>query len=299
MEQSSTTTLEPVDEVRSRSVSPRFVPCMAQIRALGAHLAGAERRSADWILAHPDETLVASINEVARQSQVGVGTVARLCARLGYAGFPELRIALAVEMLNPDLSSLEQVQRGDGPDDVIRKVTQLGRQVLAETAALLDPQELARAAIAVVAARRVIFYAQGGYTAPIAFLAQSRFLILEVLAVAYTGELDQAASARLAGVEDVVVGLSYTGDARPVVEALDVASAQGATTVCITNTPGSPITASAGIRLIASSQEGSSWGHPASSRMGMLAVIDALYAYALLLRYGDEAPEVTGEPPGS
>jgi DNA-binding MurR/RpiR family transcriptional regulator len=269
-----------------RAIAERYPPCLGRLRGLLAQLGEAERRAALWILTHPEEALRYSVNDLARQSGVGVGTVARLCGRLGYPGFADLRIALAVEMLNPGFRTLDKVESGDDAASVIRKVTQFGAQILTDTAALLDAGALDEAAAAVAKADRIAFYAGGGYTSPIAILAQSRFLVLDVLAAAYVGEWDQAASARLLGPGDVAIGLSYTGAAPDVVDALRLAGAGGATTVAVTNTPGSPVGAVARLCLLAGSPEGWSWAHPALSRVGMLAVLDALYACALFRKYG-------------
>lgn len=283
----STSRLGGAHEVEPASLSGHYPPCLLRLRGLLATLSAAECRAADWLLAHPEETLRLPVNEVAAQAAVGVGTIARLCSRLGYKGFPELRIALAIEMLNPDLREPDQIVDSDDTSAVIRKVVRFGERILSDTAALLDPRALARAAAATARAQHVFFFAGGGYTTPIATLAANRFLVLEVLTAAYVGEWDRAAVARLLGEGDVAVGLSYTGEADDVNQALLAAAGRGATTIGITNTPASRIVASSQISLIAGSPEGWSWGHPASSRIGMLAVIDALYAAALLIRSRD------------
>jgi len=226
-----------------------------------------------------------TITELAQRSGVGIATVSRLTGKLGYGGYSEMKTALAVEMLSPGLAELETIVDHDDAPAVIRKVFALGVQNLQSTAALLDDQAFARAAEAIARAGRVEFYAHGGITPAIARIALHRFLILGVPCAASSEPAQMLASAALLGPDDVAVALSNSGDVPPLADALDRAGAAGATTVAITNVVGSAVAEAAQVRLFTAARESWTWSDPVTSRIPMLGVIDALYAYVALLRY--------------
>lgn len=285
------TTEEPI--VR---INERYSPCLAMLRGLYPRLTSTERRVADYLLGNPGRVLHLPITDLARACEVGVGTISRLCAKLGYSGYPEMKIALAVELLSPDQNIGGSIHEHDDVATVIRKVIEIGIQSLKDTVALLDPAELDRATTAITRARRAEFYATGGISGPIARIAQHRFLILGIPSTAVTEQEQQVASASLLGPEDVALGLSNSGESLPVARALDQARQSGATTICITNAPESPVARAAAIRLLTANRETWIWSDSVASRIPMLGAIDALYANVALRKYRVRADRASSRP---
>jgi DNA-binding MurR/RpiR family transcriptional regulator len=278
----------------------RYSPCLTVLRSIYPSLTEAERRVADHVLANPSLVLRSSINSVAAASRVGIGTVARLGAKLGYAGFPDLKIGLAVELLNPNYGKLEPVHAGDNATTVIQKVLQVGAQSLHDTAGLLDPAELDRAARAILGARRVDVYAIGALSAAVGRIAQHRLLLLGVPCALHTQQTDHALAAALMKPGDVAVGLSNSGEAGSVVEALGVAGVGGAITLSVTSAPRSALARVAHLRLLTAFRESWFQADAAASRIAMIGVVDALYAFALLLKHehrSEATPPATANGP--
>jgi DNA-binding MurR/RpiR family transcriptional regulator len=259
--------------------------CLASTRRLYGELTAAERRVADYLLGNPGRAMALAITELAQRSGVGVATVSRLCSKLGYAGYPEMKTALAVELLSPAHAEPEAIHDDDDAAAVVRKAFALAAQNMHSTAALLDHQAFTRAAEAIARARRVEFYAHGGITPPIAHIAVHRFLILGVPCAAISEPAQLAASAALLSEGDVVVALSNSGDVPALASALTAARATGATTVAVTNVVSSVVAEAAEVRLFTAARESWVWSDPVGSRIPMLGVIDALYAYVALLRF--------------
>jgi DNA-binding MurR/RpiR family transcriptional regulator len=274
--------------VSSAPARSHHSPCLATLRGAHPALTEAERRVADFVLADPDLALHSSITQVARASGVGLSTVSRLSTKLGYAGFPDMKIALAVELLNPDHGTPEPVDAADDTATVARKVLRYGAQNLLDTAALLDPLELERAGRAITRARRVELYAVGIVTGAIARSAEARIRLLQVPCTAVIDQYEHEPRAALLGPGDVAIGVSYSGDTPEVVRAVGVARDMGATTVCLTKGLPSPLAEVAAIRLLVASHEAGRWGNQAASRIAMLGVVEALYAVAVLLKHRQE-----------
>jgi DNA-binding MurR/RpiR family transcriptional regulator len=281
--------LESISTTGPMGVAQRYAPCLVRLRAVYPQLTLAERRVSDHLFGNPARVVQLSIAQLARDRQVGVATIARLCAKLGYAGFPEMKTALAVELLSPDYSAPDPIQRDDDASSVARKVLDIGAQTLKDTLALLDPAELGRAADAIVRSTRVECYATGGMTGPIAQIAQHRLLMAGIAATAILDQAQQVASADLLRDGAVAIGLSNSGESKPVAAALSIAREMGATAVCITSVPDSTIARAATIRLLTATRETWFWSDPVASRVPMLGMVDALYACVALLQDRDSA----------
>lgn len=102
-----------------------------------------------------------------------------------------------------------------------------------------------------------------------------RFFIGLPAFIEYDSHLQLAAAARMhAG--DVALAVSVAGNTSETVECLRISKAQGARTICITNSVGSPLARAADIRLYAAPREVKYFQAPLASRVSQLALADAL-----------------------
>ena len=101
----------------------------------------------------------------------------------------------------------------------------------------------------------------------------------------------QMVSASQLGKGDVAMGISYSGGSADVVEALELAKRNGATTICLTHMAKSPILRCSDIALTVTAKEMMFRSDGIVSRMAQLAVIDTLYA-AVGLKLGQKALDV-------
>lgn len=287
------------DESPRPQIDPRrFSPCLATIRSYYASLTDTERRIADFILTHRGWVLYLPIAEIARQSGVGLGSVTRFCTKLGYTGYPDLKIALAVELLSPEYKQTEPITITDDPQLVIAKTIQFGIQSLTDTATLLDPDALLRAANTLRDANRVHVYATNTLSISIGLIVQLRLLTLGIHATLFSDHAQQVTVSELLSTGDAAIGLSNSGDSEPVTRALEAARESGATTIALTSAPQSLIVQAADISLLTAAHETVSgytivdpvsgrewWGDAVTSRIPMLGVIDVLYAMIALLKF--------------
>ena len=58
----------------------------------------AERKVAEYILEEPQNTIRLNVTELAEASGVSDATVIRMCKKLGYTGFYQMKICLAEEL---------------------------------------------------------------------------------------------------------------------------------------------------------------------------------------------------------
>jgi DNA-binding MurR/RpiR family transcriptional regulator len=86
----------------------------------------------------------------------------------------------------------------------------------------------------------------------------------------------QAMSAALMTPKNVVVAISHSGSTKDIVEALQIAKANGAVTIAIVSHRKSPVASLADISLCIHAKETGYKPEPMSSRIAHLSVIDVL-----------------------
>ncbi|HEX3468366.1 MAG TPA: MurR/RpiR family transcriptional regulator [Candidatus Elarobacter sp.] len=263
--------------VKDARVDPVKVPgSFVRLQAAYSGLRAAEQRVADFILKHPDELIYLTVTELAERTNTSESTVVRLCQKIGYKGYQEFKIVLARDLVGPATEIYAAIEPGDDLATVKAKVFQANGQALRDTLEVLDDAQLQRAVDAIAGARRVEIYGVGG-SGPLALDAYHKFLKVGLSAVALSDGDLMAMSSSLLGPEDVALGISHTGASRDVTDALARARARGATTICITHRPSSPITKVSDIVLVTAAQQTAFRSEASSSRIAQLTIIDTIY----------------------
>ncbi|HEY0615517.1 MAG TPA: MurR/RpiR family transcriptional regulator [Candidatus Elarobacter sp.] len=263
--------------LKAAQVDPVKVPG-SFVRLQGAYsgLRAAEQRVADFILKHPDELIYLTVTELAERTNTSESTVVRLCQKIGYKGYQEFKIVLARDLVEPTTEIHSAIEPGDDLATITSKVFHANAQALRDTLEVLDEEQLKRAVAALAGASRVEIYGVGG-SSPLAIDAYHKLIKLGVSALALSDGDLMAMSSSLLGPEDAALGISHTGASRDVTDALGRAKSNGATTICITHRPSSPITKVSDIVLVTAAQQTAFRSDASSSRIAQLTIIDVLY----------------------
>lgn len=247
-----------------------------RIRAIYSRLSEKEKLVADFILNNPAEVIHGTINQIAEKLDVADATVFRLCKRLGYKGYQAMKIALASEYSFTVKDIHEAVTEDDETRTIVEKVFLSNIQTLEDTLQVIDMQQFSAAVNALIAARKVEFYGCGGSGA-VAMDGHHKFLRNGLLSACYTDSHLQMMSASQLTSEDVLVCISHSGMSKDIINALEVAKKNGATTIGITHFAKTPLSLKADIRLHTVSVETDYRSEALASRLAQLCIIDALY----------------------
>jgi DNA-binding MurR/RpiR family transcriptional regulator len=254
---------------------------LVRIRAAWPNLAPSERRVAEVALADPTRSAAQTVTELARSSGTSQATVVRFAQRLGYSGYPELRLALAAaagaEQANrPETVPGTDISAKDDIATVIAKVGHLEATAVRETVGQLNPDALSAAVDAVVAAPRIDVYGVGA-SAVVALDLQMKLHRIGRFTQAWSDYHLALVSAALLKRRDVAIAISHSGTTRETVGALQEAAARKATTVAITNFPDSPLAEAADIVLTTAARETALRSGAVASRIAALTVVDCLF----------------------
>ncbi len=248
-----------------------------RINAATVKLRDSEKKIIDFIEKNQEEIIHLSITEVAERSETSESSVVRLCKRLGYKGFQDLKINLAREVIVPEKQIHEVIEKGDDVVTIKKKVFQSNIQALYDSIEVCNDDELKKAVEAISNARLIEFYGNGG-SGTVALDAHHKLLKLGIKSFAYNDPSLQAMSASVLTSRDVVIGISHTGSNTDVLAAMQIAKEAGATIICITNSSKSPITKISDIVLQTASNETMFRTDAISSRIAQLTIIDVLVA---------------------
>jgi RpiR family transcriptional regulator, carbohydrate utilization regulator len=249
----------------------------------GATLAaeGAVRQVARWLLDNQERAAELSISELAAQTGVSETTVFRFCRQMGFTGYRDLRVALVesrglargVQMLMPEIAV--DGEGGEQFATIARRIVELNAEVLRDTLRLVDPAMLERATEALLAAKHVRVLGFGS-SSPVASDAYQRLLRLGIAASAHSDPHVIAALTANPLPETLFFGITYSGQTRDLVEALETAGERGSQRLVLTSNPRGKVTEVADIVLVSSVRRTPVTQESIATRISQLAIIDML-----------------------
>lgn len=202
----------------------------------------------DAILEDPDRALEESFEQLAERSASSVPTIMRTCRDLGFAGLREFKLALAQALA---IGGSPLHRRVNIEDDAARVVEKVARSAAATVAGVRNQLDLSTldAAVAVIAAAPHIDIVGAGNTSW--FMAsdlQARLFRLGLSVSAWADYHLQQVAAGAQKPGGVVIAITHVGGMPSLLDAVDIARAQGAKVVAITR-PGTPLAERADILL--------------------------------------------------
>lgn len=251
---------------------------LLNVKMLYKEMGASEKKIADFILENPTGLIPLSISEFADKCGSSDATVVRFSRRLGYSGYQQLKISLAQEENASGIT--EAISANDSPETVFEKVCNDIYCSLEKTKKLFDPEVFKAAADAIINADRILIFGSGNSSSVAEDMAH-KLLRLGYNAVSYSDSHMQAIAAAHVKPGCTAIAVSHSGSSKDVVNALKLAKTNGAVTVAITNAGKSPVYLAADYVLTTVSDEINYSVLGLNSRITQLALIDAVYYYAM------------------
>ncbi len=246
----------------------------------------AERRVADWVLAHPDEARSLTLAELAQTCGTSQPTIIRFCRHVGLAGFREFGLKLTEALSRPHNLVHRAVREGDSPAAVSEKVFDSAVQALMQQRKALREIDIERAVKLMAAARQIVFVGFGS-SGHVADDARHKFFRLGIPCSAMTNSPGVRQLASIAVESDLFVMISNSGRWEALAEAARLVTERGAHVIAITN-PASELARFSSVVLASGEHDETSVYTPMNSRIAQLVILDVLQV-ALALELGDAA----------
>ncbi|HFG2014160.1 MurR/RpiR family transcriptional regulator [Vibrio cholerae] len=243
---------------------------MVRLRSNTEPLSKKLRVVADYVLENAHEVQYQTITDLAFNTKTSEATVVRLCRDLGYKGYSDFRMALAVDLSQ---SANQSQPKMDG--DICEVSAQSAVDSLMDTAKLIDRAALNRICELVHGAKFIGCVGVGASSIVGRYLAY-RLVRIGKKAIMYEDTHLAAMSAGQSVVGDAWFAISSSGSTKEVVHAATQAHQRGIPVVSLTNISHSPLSSISDEMLVAARPEGPLTGGAFSSKVGALLLVDVL-----------------------
>jgi Transcriptional regulators len=211
--------------------------CLIRIRQRYTGLAQSDKKLADFILAQPDEARHLSSQQLAAVAGVSQSSVVKFAQKMGFKGFPALKLALSEALASnphPQSVPVHNQIRGDDPLRLVGE--KLIKDNIAAMHASLDvntEDKLLEAVAMLRSARRIVLTGIGAS----GLVAQNfgwKLMKIGVNAVAEQDMHALLATVQAMTPDDLLLAISYSGERREINMAADEALRVGGKIIAIT-----------------------------------------------------------------
>ena len=219
-----------------------------------------ERKIALYVKENLEKVLHCNLLELAELIGVSDASMVRFCKSLGYKGFQEFKIRVAMEAIPTEIAALQR------------------------TVQTLDMKNIKQVAEILGKASRIVFAGTGG-SMIVARDAHHKFLKIGIHVCAVEDKDIQLMEASLLTPGDVLFAVSHSGNNLHVLRAAEVGKSCGATVVGLTSEGKNRLSKIADYTITTISEETIFRSESASTRLAQLAVMDSLIAIVAFQDY--------------
>ncbi len=242
-------------------------------------LTASEKKVADYVILHQQQTQYMSISDLADSSGVAEATISRFCKSLGYKGYNAFKLAVAKASAERNLRSplSGAVTPEDSIPDMCQKLFAADADAMAQTQELIKPEVITAASRLLLNAGTVLCVGQGGSM----IMAQEAAHLFSTAFPGYICVSDshmQAITATQLTEKDAVIYFSYSGATRDLQDMLKLSKKCGFKLLLVTRFPKSPGALGADIILQCGSNENPLQLGSIAARMAQLYLLDVLFS---------------------
>lgn len=241
-----------------------------------------EKKIADYIIDNLIEVKGLNTYDLAIRSQVSQASIVRFAKKLGFKGFPDLKIALAGDFQNLEKKNeilniiYEEITMEDSMEILAKKVMFENINIIEDTYRILDFTEVEKAIILLERARK-IYILGAGSSAVVAKDFQYKLWELGKNVLFDTDQHVQLSNASTATDEDVIFVISHSGHTLDIYNTLEEFKNKGVKIISLTKFASNPIKNIADVTLTTVSENRNFRSSSLSARIAQLTVIDILY----------------------
>ncbi len=241
-------------------------------------LTTSEKKLANFVVANGPSAQQMSISEMAAECGVAEATISRFCRRLGYSGYSAFKLAIAGATGRSAPSPLNgEILAEDSVEDMCAKLATANIDAIVETQSLVRPEDIKKAADAIVAADKVICMGQGSSM----LMAQETAHLFSTAFSGFFSLMDshiQAVTVAQLTERDLILYFSYSGSTKELMDLLRIAKARKVKVLPITRYPNSPGAEAADIVLQCGAIESPLQLGSVPARIAQLYLADILFS---------------------
>nr|WP_272956762.1 SIS domain-containing protein [Vibrio sp. S12_S33] len=249
---------------------------MPKIRMMMPSLTKTERSIAEHFLNNRSITKETTISQISAELDVSNALVVKVCKKIGYDGFKELKTALIVSHCESRLFT-QTLEPTDDCAQIVQKVLNNSLGALQEALSFSSVPSIEQAARVLLGAKRITIMAVGG-TSIIAEDFHHKLLRIGIHTQVPKDYHMMIMSASLMTEEDAVLMISHSGQTVDLLDAAREVKKAGAKLITVTNNFTAEMTQISDLAIFAPASPEPILGKNGTARLIKLALIDCLYA---------------------
>ena len=203
---------------------------IAKIISMQSSLTVSENEIAQYVITHPDQVVVSTITAAAQSTHTSEASINRFCKKIGFKGFNSFKVALAQDSFYNSMREAEPVSQ----DSFIAAISQDYRHMLINTTAMLDENQVFRAAAEMYKASHIYIFSMSN-TRFVAQQLEFRLGMAGLYSKAVTDLNDARILASGIGRDDVVLVIAPTLLVKELYQAISICHGNGAVVISITS----------------------------------------------------------------
>ena len=207
-----------------------FTPVISKIISMQQSLTVSENEIAQYVINHPDTVVTSTITAIARNTNTSEASINRFCKKIGFKGFNSFKVALAQDTFYSNMQRSET----QGRDSFITSISKAYNNMLVNTTAMLDDEQVFQAANAIRRANRIYIFSSAA-TALIAHELEFKLGMAGIYAKAVTDSDTIYIHANNVAADDLVIAIAPTLFMRDFYRAVALCKENGAALISITS----------------------------------------------------------------
>jgi RpiR family murPQ operon transcriptional repressor len=259
-----------------------------KLREVSNGLSAKERGVADYIIANKQSLKNMSIQTLAKANDVSTTTILRLCHKLGYQGFSDLKIDLitASGSSKQDNVLQEDINLDDSIETVNAKIHLIEKSSIDETHAMMNTEQLAKANELIRNSNKVVIYGAGS-SGLVGKELEYQLIKIKKDVSCHLDYSIQFSIVNTLDKHDLLIIISHSGENQDGVKLLTLAQQLGVSSIAITKMGQSRISGLANVLLHTISTESVSRLIPIRSKISQLSVINMLVTNLFIQQYDE------------
>ncbi|CAI1811172.1 MurR/RpiR family transcriptional regulator [Serratia fonticola] len=259
-----------------------------KLREVSNGLSAKERGVAEYIIANKQSLKNMSIQTLAKANDVSTTTILRLCHKLGYQGFSDLKIDLitASGSSKQDNFLQEDINLDDSIETVNGKIHLIEKSSIDETHAMMNSEQLAKANELIRNSNKVVIYGAGS-SGLVGKELEYQLIKIKKDVSCHLDYSIQFSIVNTLDKHDLLIIISHSGENQDGVKLLTLAQQLGVPSIAITKMGQSRISGLADVLLHTISTESVSRLIPIRSKISQLSVINMLVTNLFIQQYDE------------
>lgn len=243
----------------------------------------AEKKAASYIIKNPEKLRILNISQLAQASESSTAAIVRLCKRLNFDGFQQLKFSVVMNTPGQqEKSTFEEfkIEKGVQVKEIIESSIEKVNNAINLIPMVINYESIKEAAELIQKAKQIQILGIGA-SGIVALDLMQKLQRIGIPAYYYPDVDMQLTTACNLGKKDICIGISYSGKNPSVIKALKQAKKQKAECITLTRFGTNKLSELGNIKLFVPAVEPLIREAATVSRISQLFIVDILFSYLI------------------